>query len=68
MEEELFYRTDISYTGILTNKILSNGYMIERVHDHTLHHLRVHGRTGTRANKYSNESYISERVHDHTVT
>ena len=27
--------------------------MSERVHDHTLHHLRVHGRTGTRTNRYS---------------
>ena len=67
MEEQLFYRTDILYTGNFTNKILSNRYTIygDTVISYTIYGYtgeQVHGRTGTWAKRY-----MAERVHDHTL-
>ena len=68
MEEQLFYRTDILYTGNFTNKILSNRYTIygNMVISYTIYGYtseQVHGRTGTRANRY-----MGEKVHGRTGT
>ena len=68
MEEQLFYRTDILYTGNFTNKILSNMYTIygNMVISYTIYGYtgkQVHGRTGTRANRY-----MGEKVHGRTGT
>ena len=68
MEEQLFYRTDILYTGNFTNKILSNRYTIygDTVISYTIYGYtgeQVHGRTGTWANRY-----MGEKVHGRTGT
>ena len=56
---ERYFIEQIFYIQVFQRKLFwrtgtwPNGYMSERVHDHTLQNLRVHGRTGTRTNRYS---------------